>query len=259
MEDRRDTPTNATVLGDTQAQSRALEDNSAAVNYHAWLCTMAAPYLGEHPLELGSGMGGYVETWLAQGTPRITATEADPDRLAHLRARFADDPRVTVREIDLENPPTGQWTSFVSFNVLEHLVDDVAALRVARSLVVPGGAVVSFVPAFSFAMSPFDRAIGHLRRYTVSSMRRAYADAGLELERLHYVHAPGLAAWFVGMRVLRMTPKDGPVMRVWDAQVIPRVRRWESRHAPRFGQSVLAVGRVPLRDEAAEPQGDRQG
>jgi 8-oxo-dGTP pyrophosphatase MutT (NUDIX family) len=92
-------------------------------------------------------------------------------------------------------------------------------------------------------MSRFDRAIGHVRRYTVASMREAYEEAGLTVERCHYVNAPGLLAWFVGMRVLRMTPKDGPVMRLWDGQVVPRVRRWESRHTAPFGQSVLAVGR----------------
>lgn len=243
-EPRSISPSNASVLGDTEAQSRALEDNASAVNYHAWLSSLALPYLGDHPLELGSGHGGYVESWLAAGTPRVTATEADPQRLELLRKRFADDPRVTVTRINLDDPPDGRWSSFVSFNVLEHLVDDMAALRVASRLVEPGGAVVSFVPAFEFAMSRFDRAIGHVRRYTVDSLTQAYLGAGLSVERCHYVNAPGLLAWVAGMRLLRMTPKDGPVMRLWDGQVVPRVRRRESRRTPRFGQSVLAVGRV---------------
>jgi hypothetical protein len=244
-DDRTTPPTNATVLGDTELQSQALEDNSAAVNYHAWLCSLAQPYLGDHPVELGSGHGGYVETWLESGVPSITATEADPQRLALLRSRFEGDPRVTVTSIDLDHPPTGEWSAFVSYNVLEHIVDDVAALAAARRMVRPGGAVVSFVPAFPFALSRFDRAIGHVRRYTVASLGQAYGDAGLTIERCHYVNAPGLPAWYVGMKLLRMTPKDGPVMRVWDSQVVPRARRLEARRRPPFGQSVLAVGRVP--------------
>ncbi|MBI1376242.1 MAG: methyltransferase domain-containing protein [Frankiales bacterium] len=236
---------NSQVLGDTELQTVALEDNANAVNYHAWLCDLALPYLGDDPLELGSGLGGYVQTWLDAGVPRVTATEADPARLQHLRDRFDGDSRVTVREIDLEDPPEGSWSSFVSFNVMEHIPDDVAALRAAARMVRPGGAVLSYVPAFPFAMSRFDREIGHVRRYTVASARAAYLKAGLDVEVARYVNAPGLLAWFVGMRLLRMTPKDGPVLSVWDGQVIPRVRRLETRRPAPFGQSVLVVGRVP--------------
>jgi len=236
---------NNEVLGDTSLQSVALEDNSAARNYHAWLCDLALPFLGDHPLELGSGLGGYIDYWLEHGVPRITATEADAERLAGLHERFANDPRVEVAEIDLTDPPSGSWSSFVSFNVLEHIPDDTAALRVARQLVRPGGAVVSFVPAFQFALGRFDRSIGHLRRYTVTSAREAYENAGLEVERVHYVNMPGLIAWYVGMKVMGMTPRDGVTMRVWDSAVVPVARRFERSWRPPFGQSVFIVGRVP--------------
>jgi len=66
----------------------------------------------------------------------------------------------------------------------------------------------------------------------------------LAVHRLHYVNAPGLPARIVGMRLLRMTPGDGRLLRVWDRLVIPTARRAESRWTPPFGQSVFAVGRV---------------
>jgi SAM-dependent methyltransferase len=236
----------ARVLGDTELQSTVLEDMGSAPNYQAWLTSLAMPYLGEHPIELGSGLGLYAADWLAAGLPAITVTEADPSRLAGLRDRFAGDDRVAVTAIDLSNPPKGgDYSSFVSFNVLEHLPDDVGALRVARSLVRPGGAVISFVPAFPIAMSRFDREIGHVRRYRLATMRRSLVTAGLVPETVRYVNAPGLLAWFLGMRVLRMTPGEGPILSVWDGQVVPRVRAVEARVRPPFGQSVFSVARVP--------------
>lgn len=102
-----------------------------------------------------------------------------------------------------------------------------------------------FVPAFECAMNRFDRAAGHVRRYTVGSMTVAMQRAGLTVEQAHYVNIPGLAAWFVGMRLLRMTPGDGRLLSTWDEHVIPRTRRWEARHKAPFGQSVFTVGRVP--------------
>jgi len=105
--------------------------------------------------------------------------------------------------------------------------------------------VVLFVPAFPFAMSDFDRAVGHVRRYTVSSLTRTVVASGLDPVDVRYVNMPGLAAWTVGMRLLRMTPGDGPLLRVWDGGVVPVARALERRIRAPFGQSVFAVARVP--------------
>ena len=238
------------VLGDSGLQSQTLEDISSAVRYHSWLTDLALPYLGDNPLELGSGLGDYAQTWLDHGVPRMTVTDLDPTRLGMLRQRFTGDPRVTVRLLDVVtevSPSRGAdaHSSMVAFNVLEHIPQDVEALRAAHRLVRPGGAVVMFVPAFPFAMSEFDREIGHVRRYTKSSLSQAFAAAGLELEEMRYVNIPGLAAWTVGMKWFRMTPGDGPLLRVWDGVVVPTTRAIEKRLRAPFGQSVFAVARVP--------------
>lgn len=233
------------VLGNSVLQSQTLESLASARRYHAWLTGLALPYLGEHPVELGSGLGDYAERWLDDGVARITVTERDESRLAVLSERFAADPRVQVLDLDVLQPPSGNWTSFVALNVLEHIPDHIAALRAAHRLLVPGGSVVMFVPAFAFAMSAFDRQVGHVRRYTRRTLAAAYEDAGLRIERLHYVNAPGLLAWLVGMRLLRMTPGDGPLLQAWDRAVIPVAQALERRVRPPFGQSVFAVGRVP--------------
>jgi hypothetical protein len=103
---------------------------------------------------------------------------------------------------------------------------------------------VLFVPAFPFAMSRFDRAIGHFRRYTKETARESLVAAGLAIEELRYVNAPGLAAWTVGMRLLRMEPREGLALRAWDRAIVPVARKVEARVHPPFGQSLLAVGRT---------------
>lgn len=234
-----------TALGDSGLQSQTLESVADAENYHHWLTALALPYLGDSPLELGSGLGDYAQRWLDEGVPTVTVTEVDPDRLGLLNERFGSDPRVHVTGIDVLNPPRGDYSGFAAFNVLEHIPDHVKALRTAHSLVRPGGAVIMFVPAFEFAMSRFDRQVGHVRRYTVGSLTAAMRGAGLEVESARYVNIPGLLAWFVGMRLLRMTPGSGGILDVWDTHVIPRTRRFEGKRAAPFGQSVFAVARVP--------------
>ncbi|MEP7180523.1 MAG: methyltransferase [Pseudonocardiales bacterium] len=233
------------ALGDSVLQSGTLETLASAVNYNNWLISLATPHLGDSPFELGSGLGDYAQAWLDGGVPRITTSEVDPSRLAHLRNRFADDPRVSVASFDILSPPQGEHSALVAFNVLEHIPDHVGALRGARTLLRPGGLTIVFVPAFEFAMSGFDREIGHVRRYTVATMRSAIVQAGLEVVDARYVNLPGLPAWFVGMRLLRMSPSAGPLLSVWDKRVVPLARKWESKHRVPFGQSVFAIGRVP--------------
>ena len=227
----------------TRLQSEVLEDLRGARHYRRWLVRLVSGHLGDHPIEVGSGIGDYAAE-LAAGLASYTATEPDPDRLAVLADRFAGHPVVRVRRLGLPATEPGEHTAAVLLNVLEHIEDDVAALRSAARLVRPGGAVVVFVPAFNGAMSRFDRLIGHHRRYTRHTLGRAFSAAGLPVERLHYVNAVGLISWFLLMRCARMIPRDGPALRVYDATVIRSAARAERHLRPPFGQSVLAVGRV---------------
>jgi len=230
--------------GDSRLQSYTLESLAGAVNYHRWLTDLVEPYLGTNPVEIGSGLGEYAAMWAHDPKRHVTVSEADPSRLAVLVERFADAGNVTVRQVDVFKPYPGTHSALVAMNVLEHIEDDVAALASAHTLLAPRGKVIMFVPAFPFAMSRFDRAVGHHRRYRKATLRRAYEQAGISLERLHYVNAPGLLAWFVGMRLLGMTPQDGLSVRLWDRVVVPVARALESIVRPPFGQSLLAVGSV---------------
>jgi SAM-dependent methyltransferase len=236
---------NGEVSGDSALQSFTLESLESAVNYHGWLTSLALPYLGDDPVELGSGLGDYAQRWIAAGAPQVTATELDPSRVAYLKERLADEPRVHVKRMDVAAPDDGAHSCLVAFNVLEHIEDDVAALRGARKLLRPGGYVVMYVPAFPFALGAFDRKVGHFRRYTIKTLRAAYEAAGLSVHKIHYVNMPGLLTWFVAVRLLRMTPSDGLAVRLWDRFITPRARAWEAKHRPPFGQSVLCVGQVP--------------
>jgi 2-polyprenyl-3-methyl-5-hydroxy-6-metoxy-1,4-benzoquinol methylase len=230
------------VAGDTHLQSEILEGLSEAVNYRRWLVSLATPWLGEDPLEIGSGTGDYAEEWAAQGVP-LTASEADPMRLQLLRTRFDGDARVKVRELAVPLTEHAEHSAVVAYNVLEHIEDDVEALRAFGNLLRPGGRVVLIVPAFPIAMSRFDREIGHFRRYRVETLAQALSQAHLQVEALHYVNTLGLLAWIVLMRLLRQRPGAGPALRVYDGLVVPMLRRLEQGRKPLFGQSVFAVAR----------------
>jgi len=230
------------VTGDAAFQSGVLEEVAGAVHYHAWLVSLVEPQLGDNPLEVGSGTGDYAASLAARGQS-VTVSEAYGPSLHRLQERFADDERVVVRELVVPEDVEGDYSSVFAFNVLEHIPDDAAALRSMARLVRPGGRVMLFVPAFPVLMSRYDRQVGHQRRYRSAGLRRVVEGAGLSVEHLHYVNAPGFFAWLVAMRLLKGRPKDGPALRGWDRLVVPLSRRLESRHQPPFGQSLFVVAR----------------
>src|SRR5439155_12219017 len=139
-------------------QLRVLEALQQAENYNRWLAELTRPYLGDDPIEIGSGLGGNAALWLEAGVSHVTVSEVDPGSLERLQRRFAGDRRVGVEQVDLADAPHAAHSACVALNVLEHIEDDVQALRGAARLVRPGGAVVMFVPAFPFAAGRFDRA-----------------------------------------------------------------------------------------------------
>lgn len=229
------------VSGDSQLQSATLESLTAAVNYREWLASLALPWLGRSPIEVGSGIGDYAATWASMGF-RMVASEADDARLAHLRARFADDALVDVMRLHAPVTTTAEHSSVVAYNVLEHIEDDVAALRGFRRLIHRDGFVILVVPAFPVATSAFDIEIGHHRRYRAPGLTAVLTAAELEVVELRYVNPFGLVAWIASMRVLRQRPRPGPALRAYD-RMVPTLRRLEAGRRPPFGQSLFAVAR----------------
>ena len=232
------------VAGDTELQTDVLEDLASAHNYRRWIVDLAKPWLGDNPLEVGSGLGHYADDWAAAGV-RITASEADESRLAALQQRFANHPGVDVRELAVPIREHAEHSAVVAINVLEHIDDDVEALRAFAGLAKDGGRVVLFVPAFGWALGAFDREIGHFRRYTRPTLRASLEAAGLTVERMHYVNSLGLLAWLLVVRLLGQRPKEGLLLTVFDRGVVPVLRWAESRWRPPFGQSLFAVARTP--------------
>lgn len=227
-------------------QTEVLEVARSAQNYRKWICCLTFRYLGDNAIELGSGLGDHAAEWLKMGAKKITLLEKSATRVETLGRLFANDARVEVQEVDSDNQiglDESIYSCFISLNVLEHLNDDKAIFETAYRVLRDDGVFVAFVPAHNFLFSRFDKEIGHLRRYSKGLMRRRMIDAGFKVEKIQSVNFAGWFTWLIGMRILRLNPKDGVLLSIWDRVIVPLSSVSERLFTPPFGQSIIAIGK----------------
>ncbi|MBI2704456.1 MAG: glycosyltransferase [Actinobacteria bacterium] len=230
--------------------AEALDSLDDAGNYADWIVELIAPHLGPRVLEVGAGHGT-MSVRLRDLAASLTATELSARSADLLRERFAGDPKVSVVEGDIATAAAhGPFDSAVMVNVLEHIPDDIGALRDLHDAIAPGGTAAIYVPAYEVLYSDFDRRIGHCRRYRRSTIVQALTTAGFEMVSVRYLSLPGALAWLVVARLLGRQPTNPRIAGLYDRVAIPVLRRVEARWEMPAGQSLLAIARRPL--EAAD-------
>jgi SAM-dependent methyltransferase len=244
MKDEADSRTGAF----SQATGRGLEDTSGADQrrYRAFQLETIQPHCGTSVLEVGAGLGEFAAQ--LTGLRRHVVTDVDPGAVAAMAARFADRPEVEARAFDLADGAielAEPVSTVIAINVLEHIDDDTGALRSLARMVEPGGRIVLWVPGYMQLYGDFDRAVGHVRRYTPATLGAAIRNAGLTAEVVKPVNLLGGIAWWATVRRGGVgAPRPG-LVRTYDRFVVPVTRFVERRVTPPFGQSVLGVAVVP--------------
>jgi len=198
----------------------------------------ARPTTGTIIVDLGAGDGGVSRGVLARargGAPEV----------------WAVDPAWTDRDLAQRDglrrsrafPEEVQPDVLLLTDVVEHVEDDLTLLRDAASRCRPGAVVLLSAPLHSWLWSHHDRALGHLRRYTMSSLRTLATDAGLTLQESGPVFATLLPPAYLVRRVfaaLRSGPTDSSDLRPTPAPI-----SWLLRAALRM-EAHVPLGSLPI-------------
>ncbi|WP_240487286.1 class I SAM-dependent methyltransferase [Actinomadura flavalba] len=215
-------------------------------NYRKYERDMVAPHVGRSLLEIGSGLGHFSEQFAGR-LDYLAVSDNDPYCVGELRERYRDSTDVEV--IDLELPAEidirQRVDTVVMMNVLEHIKDDVQALRDLAAVTLPGGRIVIWVPGYMQLYGDFDRKVGHVTRYTPATLRASVEGAGLVPEVLKPINFLGGIAWWAAVRRGGVGYPDPRLVKIYDRTVIPATRLIERVVRPPFGQTVFCVARVP--------------
>jgi SAM-dependent methyltransferase len=213
--------------------------------FNRWMYQRIAPWVGQHVLEIGSGIGNLSQFFVDR--QRVVLTDSETTYLTHLERRFGALAHVRVAALELPyTPPSlgrGEFDTVVCLNVLEHIEDDRVSLAAMAELLRPGGHLVLLVPALPAIYGSLDRALGHFRRYTPRLLRARYAEAKLGVKHLEWFNLAGIPGWWFTGRVLKREIIPTASLALYDALVpLFRLERFLPR---RVGQSLIAIGERP--------------
>jgi SAM-dependent methyltransferase len=129
-------------------------------------------------LDAGCGSGRNMVELARHGA--VTGIELSQASAGLARARGVGE---VIEGSVLDMPfPSDSFDLAVSLDVIEHLEQDLDALRELRRTVAPGGSLMVTVPAYQWLWSGHDEINHHHRRYNRTSLQRAAREAGWTCE-----------------------------------------------------------------------------
>ncbi len=215
-----------------------------ASNWKRYWSATIGPYLGGDVLEVGAGIGANTEfIHNVAACSSWTCLEPDPDLAVRIRERIRANPKLAgccVVVGTTQDIGPRQYDTIIYIDVLEHIQDDRAELlRAARGLR-RGGRIIVLAPAHQFLYTPFDRAIGHFRRYKRKTLE-ACTPEGCRAEKLCYLDSGGLLASLGNRIFLRQSRPDLKQIVFWDRVLVRLSRLLDPLTFHVIGKSILGI------------------
>ena len=220
--------------------SQILSRLARAPRFNGWMADMVRPFCGRKVLEIGSGTGNLTRQLIPRD--RYVASDVNPLYLQTLQALTADRPYLDVTLTDVtraDSFPAGGFDTVVCLNVIEHVEDDVAALRNIRRVLGSGGRAVVLVPRGPGLFGTLDEVLGHRRRYTPETLRAAARQAGFEVRELVPFNRVGTIAWWLNGKLLRR--RSFGLLQVVVLNLLTPVFRVVDRLLPVVPLSIIAI------------------
>jgi hypothetical protein len=215
-----------------------------ARNWKEYYAHVILPHLGAEVLEVGAGIGATTQMLCRAGPRRWLCLEPDAQMAADLSADVATGRLPSCCEVRAGTlaalKPEETFDSILYIDVLEHIEDDRGELTGATAHLKRGGTLIILGPAHPRLYSPFDKALGHYRRYTKKKLA-AVVPPGLSRVEMIYLDSVGLLASTGNRLLLRRNLPSPRQIGIWDRLMVPLSRVLDPLFAYHVGKSVLGV------------------
>ena len=105
--------------------------------------------------------------------------------------------------------PENFFNLITALDVIEHIDQDIDALKALRSRLTEDGKAIITVPAYMFLWSAFDDMNEHKRRYTLTELNTKLVQAGFTVEKITYYNTLLFPIVFVVRMLNNVLKRDG--------------------------------------------------
>jgi SAM-dependent methyltransferase len=161
------------------------------------------PKGGLQILDAGCGGGATMESLRRYGSVR--GIEISEEAVEYNRERGRE---VSLGSVERMPFADNSFDLALALDVIEHLPDDLPALRELFRTLRPGGSLLVTVPALRMLWSAHDVANGHYRRYTLGELRGQVETVGFEVVSATYFNTLLFPLILVFRWFRRLRPKS---------------------------------------------------
>lgn len=237
----------STSTGDSfQYAGSELELFAHATRWKCYFASQLRPYIAGHVLEVGAGLGTTTRVLCTGREASWTCLEPDGALAARIEHELESGntacpikPEVVVGSIEAIAEES-RYDTILYIDVLEHIQDDAGQLQQAALRLAPGGHLIVLSPAHQWLFSPFDRAIGHWRRYTKRTLVEVAPD-DFRPVRMRYLDSVGLLASLANRLLLRTANPQPMQIFLWHQVMVPLSRIADPLLGYRLGKSIIAI------------------
>jgi hypothetical protein len=221
-----------------------LEIFAKALHWKAYYRQFIAPFLGKRVLEVGAGIGATTSTLCDGSQDEWRCLEPDEKLVAEINYKIQNNALPTCclsQEGTISDLAVDQlFDSIIYIDVLEHIFDDKYELHEASLHLKKGSFLVVLSPAYPFLYSPFDRSIGHFRRYTHSSLISLKPE-NCRLVKMIQLDSLGALSSIANRFLLHQDNPTEKQILFWDRYLIPVAKVLDKILGYRIGRSIIGV------------------
>jgi hypothetical protein len=215
-----------------------------ATRWKQYYTSLIQPYIGKHVVEVGAGLGATTKVMCDGQQDEWTCLEPDSALRSEIDRLIAQGELPACCQTQggfvADLSPTAFIDTFIYIDVLEHIEHDRTELETAAARVCAGGYLIVLSPAFQFLYSPFDRAIGHYRRYD-KKILQALTPSHCRMEKLIYLDSVGMTTSLVNRFLLAQSMPTVGQIKFWDTYLVPISKVMDRILGYRFGRSILGI------------------
>lgn len=224
-----------------------LELFSEATNWKNYFSKVLSGFIEGDVLEVGAGIGETTQ-FLYKNNEKINSwvsLEPDTEFTENLaKNSFYIEKNIEVVSGTVESSNLNKkFDTILYIDVLEHIENDKSELEKVAKLLKKDGKIIVLSPAHNSLYSPFDKSVGHFRRYDKKNMASATPN-NLKIMKLKYLDSLGVILSFVNRIFLKQSMPNKSQISFWDKVIVPMSRVLDRLLFFCVGKTIIGIWKL---------------